>query len=391
MSAQQTVVPTAQPFQIAVPDSDIEDLRTRLQRARYADDFANEDWRFGMQGAYLRELVDYWLDGYDWRAAEQDMNRYPHFIARIGDIPVHYLFAKGKGKRVVPIILSHGWPWSFWDFRDVVALLSDPAAHGLDDDLAFDVVLPSLPGFGFSSPLRTPNIGPAEVADLWRTLMVDVLGYERFLAHGGDWGSFVTTNLAHAHADVVIGAHLSMAIVPGFDRTTLTPADYGPGEEDWHQRMTDKLKTATAHAIVHRASPQSLGFAFNDSPIGLASWIVERRRLWSDCDGDVERVFSKDFLLTLLSIYWFTQTAHTSMRAYMAMDWRLRHDRKPVMEAPLGVAVFPRDIILFPRTIVAEHSNLVQWSVMDAGGHFAAAEQPGPLTADIRSFTAKVI
>jgi pimeloyl-ACP methyl ester carboxylesterase len=391
MSAQQTVASAAQPFEIAVPDAEVEDLRNRLRRTRYAEDFDNDDWRFGMQGAYLRELVDYWIEEYDWRGAERDMNRYPHFTAEIDGMPIHWLFAQGKGKRTLPIILSHGWPWSFWDFKDLIGLLSDPAAHGLDDDLAFDVVAPSLPGFGFSSPLRRSGIGPLQVADVWQTLMVDVLGYERFLAHGGDWGSFVTANLAHAHADRLIGAHLSMPIIVGFDRTTLSEADYGPGEEEWFGRMTRKLATATAHAIVHRASPQTLGFAFNDSPVGLASWIVERRRLWSDCGGDVERVFSKDFLLTLLSIYWFTQSVHTSMRAYTAMGWTLRHDRSPVMEAPLGVAVFPEDIIMFPRAKVAEHTNLVHWSVMDAGGHFAAAEQPGPLAADIRAFTSKVI
>ena len=385
-------------FEIEIPQQELDALKRRLQETRWADDFENDDWYYGMPAGYLHELVQYWIDGFDWRAQEASMNRFTHKRIVLDDVPIHFIHQPGRGKRVVPLILSHGWPWSFWDFEQVIEPLSDPAAHGLDDDIAFDVVVPSLPGFGFSSPLRRTGIGPQATADLWHRVMTEELGYDRYGAHGGDWGAFVTANLAHAYADRLIGAHLSLPALLGIDfgganatgRPFVTAEDYAPEEAGWYEGWTYRMSTfARAHSVVHRASPQTLGWAFNDSPVGLAAWIVERRRNWSDNSGDVEEVFSKDFLLTLVSLYYLTATAHTSMRAYkdMGLDtWKPRHDRKPVLEAPIGMAVFPQDLLLLPRTMVAQYSNLVHWTVMPRGGHFAAAEQPELLTEDIRKF-----
>jgi pimeloyl-ACP methyl ester carboxylesterase len=385
---------TVEEFTIAVSDDAIRDLRDRLARTRWAEDFGNDDWRYGTNGTYLHELVDYWLDLYDWREHESAMNAYPQRRVIIDDIAVHFMHIKGRGRRRVPLVLTHGWPWSFWDFKDVLTPLSNPAAVGLDDALAFDLVVPSLPGYGFSSPLRRSGLSPQHVADLWCSLMVDVLGYDLFVAHGGDQGAIVTANLAHAHSDHLLGAHMSLPVVLGLDwgsnpagKYVVGPEDYGPTEQGWFEGWTARLKSARAHSVVHRDAPQTLGYAFNDSPVGLAAWIIERRRAWSDCDGDIESVYSKDFLLTLVSIYWFTQTVHTSMRSYPALEaWAPRHDRRPTLQAPVGMAVFPKDLLLLPRTMMAEHANLVHWSVMPRGGHFAAAEQPELLAADIHAF-----
>lgn len=391
-----------EPFKISVPDEDVLDLRRRLERTRWAEDFANETWRYGMSGDYLYELVEYWLQEFDWRAQESAMNRYQHLRGEVGGVPVHVLVAEGKGKRRVPILLNHGWPWTFWDFERLIGPLTDPASVGAPDDLAFDVIVPSLPGFGFSSPLQRTGMGPAAMADVFHSVMTKELGYQSYAVHGGDYGSFVAANLGHAYADSVIGVHLSLPALLGVDfasntagsKAIVSREDYAPEEAGWWEQTQLRLKSTRAHSVVHRSAPQTLGFAFNDSPVGLAAWIVERRRLWSDCDGDLESVYSKDFLLTLVSIYWFTNTITTSMRAYadMGLDtWAARHDRTPTVDVPCAVAVLPRDNLLLPKTLVAQHMNLQRWTPMPRGGHFAASEQPELISNDIRAFFADLL
>jgi pimeloyl-ACP methyl ester carboxylesterase len=376
-------------FEISIPQSDINDLRSRLERTRFADDFANESWRYGVEGNYLRELVAYWHDSFDWGAVEADINSFPHYRVEIEDIPIHFMHVRGVGPSPLPLVLTHGWPWTFWDFHKVIRPLADPASFGGDPADAFDVVVPSLPGFGFSSPLRVPGVNPAVTARLWVRLMRGTLGYGRFGAHGGDWGATVSAHLGHAHADDVVGIHLSMPLLMSVSPLTVKPEDYGPGEEGWHERMRKRLRGARSHVAVHTDDPQTLAWALNDSPAGLAAWIVERRRAWSDCEGEVERRFSKDDLLTTISLYWFTQTFHTSAR-YYAETFRerpqLAHDRVPAVEAPTGIAVFPQDLLLLPRSVVAQQANLVHWTVMPRGGHFAPMEEPELLVEDIRAF-----
>jgi pimeloyl-ACP methyl ester carboxylesterase len=289
----------------------------------------------------------------------------------------------------VPLILTHGWPWTFWDFERVIRPLADPGAFGGDPADAFDVVVPSLPGFGFSSPLGVTGIGPFQTADLWVRLMRDVLGYDRFAAQGGDWGAIVTAQLGHAHADSLLGVHLSLPALLGGVLGRLKAEDYGPGEEGWYEQMQTRMaQTAASHLAVHRLDPQTLAWACHDSPVGLAAWILERRRNWSDCDGDVERRFSKDDLLTTMSIYWFTETFVSSVRYYreaLLAGWRPAHDRRPRIEAPTAIAVFPRELILVPRSVAAQESDLRRWTVMPSGGHFAPAEEPELLVEDIRA------
>ena len=381
-----------EPFSIEIPESAIQDLRDRLSRARFASDFENEDWRYGTNGAYLRELIEYWRDGYDWRQHEAAMNEYAHYRVAIDGIPIHFIHERGKGPNPIPIVLTHGWPWTFWDYEKLIRPLTDPAAYGGDPADAFDVVVPSLPGFAFSSPLKQTGIHWGRTAELWHRLMREVLGYDKFAAQGGDWGAIVSGELGHRYSEDLIGIHVTLPGHPAF-LSQIRPDDYGPGEEDWAARQKAQRPKIASHVAVHTSDPQTLAFSLNDSPIGLASWLVERRRAWSDCDGDVERRFSKDDLLTAISLYWFTETIGTSMRFYqesMGSDlrstwWKPAHDRTPAIPTPTGVAVFVNELMLLPRRTAERASNLHQWSIFPSGGHFAPSEEPEILVDDIRS------
>lgn len=378
-----------EPFTIAIPDEQIADLHQRLARTRLAEDFANDDWRYGTNGAYLKELIAYWHDHYDWRAHEREMNAWPHFRTVIDEVPIHFIHVRGKGPKPIPLILSHGWPWTFWDFRKVIGPLSDPAAHGGDPRDAFDVVVPSLPGYGFSTPLRKTGINFSATADLWVKLM-DRLGYPRFATHGGDWGAFVSAQLGHKYARNLYGTHFTiMTPLDLFSGGTVPPEDYAPHEQARAERTQRFMQTGISHLVLQSSTPQSVANAFNDSPAGLCSWLLEKRRAWSDCGGNVETRFSKDELLTLVSIYWFTQSYGTSARYYyeaVHQPWQPSHDRMPVVEAPVGVAVFANEVVIQPRRWAERYYNLRRWTEFPAGGHFAAAEEPQAVIEDVRAF-----
>jgi pimeloyl-ACP methyl ester carboxylesterase len=374
------------PFTVNVSDAEIDDLKSRIRNTRWLDDFENESWKYGMPQSYLREIADYWVTEYDWRKHEAEINSYDHFRVVIDDVPIHFIWVKAKKPSSGALILTHGWPWTFWDYNGVIPLLSDP-----EEGPAYDLVIPSLPGFGYSSPLCKTGLNPTTTADLWAKLMT-MLGYDKFGAVGGDWGAFVTANLNHAHADRLYGAYLSLSAIPGLDFSKLTAEDYdGPGEEGWYERWTARMATAYAHSMVNSAAPQTIGYALNDSPLGLASWIVERRRLWSDWEHDFEEVLSKDVLLTGVSIYWYTQTVGTAARFYEEAHlhpFKPRHDSK-TLPAPTAFGIFPRDLLLLPRKLAEQHANVARWTVMPKGGHFAPSEQPELLAADVRAFFAE--
>lgn len=379
------------PFRVHVPDEELDDLRRRLRATRFADDFANDDWRYGTNGGYLAELVDYWINEYDWRRWEAELNRFNHFRVGVDGIPIHFIREPGVGPAPIPLVLSHGWPWTVWDYAALIRPLADPGAHGGDPADAFEVIVPSLPGFGFSSPLRTTGVNVWKTGELWARLMRDVLGFPKFAAHGGDWGAIASSYLGHAHADLLYGIHLSMCALvgPGYpsSRRDARPEDYGPGEEHYAETMATRIATAESHVSVGVHDPQTLAWALNDSPVGLLAWLVERRRAWSDCDGDLEKSYTKDFLLTTVSIYWFTETIGTSMRYYAERRNLIPvHDRQPAVEAPTGVMVFPADVVQFPRAFAARNSDLRRWTVAEAGGHFGPAEAPQAVIDDIRSF-----
>ena len=392
-----------EPFEVAVPPASLDDLHRRLDATRWPDVPGGAagpegSWQFGTDDAYLRDLVAHWRHEYDWRAHERAMNAWPHFLAQVPgpdgvDIPIHFIHAKGKGPNPLPLILTHGWPWTFWDLADVIGPLTDPAAHGGDPADSFDVVVPSLPGYCFSTPLPVPFLTTAQVADLWVELMRG-LGYERFCAQGGDWGAIVTIELGHAHSDVLHGIAVTMPSFPGASRGPHAPEDLLPGEEDYAERTARRLRTASSHVAVMGTDPQTLAHALHDSPVGLLSWLVERRRAWSDCEGpdgvrDVERRFSKDALCTLASLYWHTGCFWSTERMYWGrvhVPWTPRHDRTPAVEAPTAMAVFPGDLIFVPRKVAERVANIQRWEVMPAGGHFAPAEEPDLVVGEVREF-----
>jgi pimeloyl-ACP methyl ester carboxylesterase len=376
-------------FQIAASDAVLADLRHRLESVRWADDFANDDWRYGANANYLKQLVEYWLHGYDWRRTEARINGFSHFRTQLGEIPIHFIHQRGKGPAPVPLILSHGWPWTFWDFQKLIGPLSDPAAHGGDPADAFDVVVPSLPGYGFSSPLRTPGINCWRTADLWVEPMAR-LGYERFAAQGGDWGAMVSAQLGHKYADRVIGVHFQlMTPLDVFSGGSVDPAFFEPDEQDLLRRNQAFMQNEAGYMVLQSTKPETPAFALNDSPVGLLAWIVEKRRRWSDCGGDVERRFSKDDLLDTVMIYWVTQTYGTSARYYYEAAhnlWTPSHDRSPVVEAPTGIAWFPGEVMLQPKKWAEHYYNLQRWTVMPSGGHFGPMEEPVRLIEDVRGF-----
>jgi pimeloyl-ACP methyl ester carboxylesterase len=376
-------------FEIGLDSDTLTNLRTRLRQTRWPLQVGEDSWEYGVPQAWLKDIVGYWASEWDWQAEASAMNRFDHYRADIDGLPVHFLHAPGKGPNPTPLILTHGWPWTFWDFKDVIEPLTDPAAHGGDPADAFEVIVPSLPGFGFSSPMPRAGVNLAVIADAWVTLMQDVCGFDRFAAHGGDWGALVTGQLGHAHADKLIGVHLALSMLPGVDRGKITAADYAEDEQWMHERDAESLRTITSHISVHSTDPQTLAYAMADSPVGTAAWIWERRRNWSDCNGDLESAFSRDHLCTTAALYWCTGAFTSAMRLYYEHfnhPWPLVHDGKPEVRAPTGFAVFPKDVVHMPRKVAEQHCDLRRWTVMPRGGHFGAAEAPDLTVNELRAF-----
>jgi pimeloyl-ACP methyl ester carboxylesterase len=374
------------PFLIDIPDAQIDALNARLLHTRWPDQFDGEPWALGTDRTYLRELVDYWATAYDWRAAQRRLNQQPQFIADIGGLRVHFLHRRGLGPQPYPLVVTHGWPGSFIEFVDLLQHLCDPASVGADPADAFDVVVPSMPGFGFSQRPAQPGTSVFAIGDLWAELMRG-LGYEHFGAQGGDLGAAVSTVLAYRHPDAVDGIHLNY--LPGSYAPPQTAGDppLTQPEKDFLAAKTIWADSEGAYAHLHGTKPQTVAYALNDSPAGLAAWIVEKFRSWSDCGGDVERAFSKDELLTNLSLYWHTQTIGSSMRLYRETRLRpMRFASGERVRPPLAFARFPKEISQPPRSWIERVFNVAQWSDMPRGGHFAAMEEPALLAEDIRQF-----
>lgn len=374
-----------EPFRIAASDAALADLGERLARTRFPDEIPGSGWDYGSELAYMRELVAYWRERYDWRAAEARLNALPQFRAVVDGLGIHFIHVRGRGPSPLPLVITHGWPGSVAEFVDVIGPLTDPAAHGGDPADAFDVVCPSMPGYGFSDHPREPGMDPERIAALWAQLMQG-LGYARFGAQGGDWGSMVSTYLGYRHAAQVVGVHLNMVIAfppdPANPAAGLTQEELIPLMEA--QRF---LKEETGYQRIQGTKPQTLAYGLNDSPAGLAAWIVEKFRTWSDCDGDLERRFTKDQLLTNIMLYWLPQTANSSCRLYCET---MRAAKFPPtdfrVEVPTGCAIFPRELIRPPRAWVEKLYDVQRWTPMPRGGHFAAMEEPALLVEDVRAF-----
>lgn len=372
------------PFRIAVPASAIADLKARLKAPRIPAPLDGPGWSLGTDTTYLRDLVTYWRDRFDWRAAERRLNALEQFTTDIEGVTIHFVHRRSRHPGAFPLLITHGWPGSIAEFTKIIGPLTDPPAHGGSAADAFDVVMPSMPGFGFSGIPADRGFDPARIARIEAALMAR-LGYTRYGVQGGDWGSIVSTQVAARDPEHVAGLHLNMCF------------GNPPAGQDPDAGLTDaeraRVKTRqafqneeTGYQQIQGTKPQTIGIALNDSPVALAAWIVEKFRTWCDCEGDPERIFTKDELLTNISIYWFTETAASSARIY----YESRHPTTPPVPgriaAPMACADFPKEIIWSPRSWLESRYNIVRWTPMPRGGHFAAMEQPGLLVDDVRAF-----
>jgi epoxide hydrolase len=367
------------PFRIEIPQDDLDDLSLRLRRTRWPEPETVDDWSQGIPLGYVRELCGYWLDQYDWRAAEARLNRFPQFRAHIDGLDIHFLHVRSPHDNAVPLVLTHGWPGSVVEFHKVIEPLADPQAHGGSADDAFHVVCPSLPGYGFSGKPASPGWSTARTADAWAQLM-QRLGYPRYGAQGGDWGAQVTTGLGIRHPDVLVGIHLNMPI-----------AFPGAGQ---HDDMTDREKAALA-SIKHyndwdsgyfkeqATRPQTVGYGLVDSPAGLCAWITEKFWSWTDSDGDPANVLSRDEMLDNIMLYWLPAAGASSARMY----WE--SVKTPLLDpvtVPAGCSIFPKEIFR-PSRRWAENqfTDIRYWNEPAKGGHFAAFEQPEIFVDEVRA------
>ncbi len=374
-----------EPFSLHVPDASIVDLRKRLSRTRFPDQAPGEPWAYGTDVTWMRGFIEYWRDRFDWRDQEARLNAFPQYKVRLHGIDLHFLHVPGKGPSPHPLLLSHGWPGSVFEFLELIPRLTDPERFGADPADAFTIVAPSLPGYGLSFTPGQERFRIEAIADCFAALMSDVLGYARFGAQGGDWGSFVTGRLGYAYPERLSGIHLNMMPVR---RDPKMVSDPTPEESQYLDELRVWLKEETGYQWIQGTRPQTLAFALTASPAGLAAWIIEKFRAWSDCGGDVESVFRKDELLANIALYWFTGAIGSSFWPYYAR----MHGPWPIPEGetvsvPAGYCAFPREILRPPRSIAERtFTNIQRWSVMTRGGHFAALEQPDILAREVRAF-----
>jgi pimeloyl-ACP methyl ester carboxylesterase len=368
-----------EPYTLQTAPADLDDLRARLRATRWPDAPQDAGWSLGTDVGYLRELVAYWAEEFDWPAQEAALARLPHFRVTLGGFGIHFVHARAMAPAApaLPLVLSHGWPDSFWRYSKVIPLLTDPGAHGADPADAFDVVVPDMPGYGYSErPVGAP-LDSIAVAGLWAELMT-VLGYPRFGAAGGDIGSHVSRYLAIDHRDRVVAVHRTDAGVPVFHGD---PASLAPEERDWLKEGAAWGAAEGAYGAMHRTKPQTAAVGLNDSPAGLAAWIVEKMRAWSDGDG-----LTRDEILTNITIYWLTSTIGSSMRMYSANGAIAPARVAARVEVPSGFALFPGDIVRPPRAWLERTSNVVRVAEPPRGGHFAAFEEPEIYARELREF-----
>jgi len=374
------------PFRAGVPDDVLADLSDRLARTRWPDQVPGTGWDLGTDSDYLRNLCEYWQTTFDWRAAEARFNGWPQFTTMIDGEQMHFLHARSPEPDATPLLLCHGWPGSVVEFLGLIGPLTDPRSHGADPADAFHVVAPSLPGFGFSGPTRSLGMGAIRTAESLRALM-DRLSYDRYFVHGGDLGANAATFLAGLHPESVAALHLNLLVSSPVDPAAPTEGLDGDDLVKAERRLWFAT-TETGYQAIQSTKPQTLAYGLTDSPAGLAAWIVEKFRTWSDCQGDVEQSFTKDELLTNITLYWVTGTIGSSMRHYYELLHPDRATAPPHVTVPTAYAEFPGEIYPAPRPWAEMvYRNLVRWTPMPRGGHFAALEEPELLVDDIRAAT----
>ena len=376
---------TKEPFTLHVSDSEIADLKLRLARARLPDQAPGAPWSYGTDLSYMRGLIDYWQTGFDWRAQEARLNALPQVMVPIDGINIHTLHVPGKGPKPMPLLLLHGWPGSVFEFLDIIARLTDPAAFGGDPADAFTVVAPSLPGYGLSFSPGQKRFGIRQIADSCAELMSS-LGYSRFGVQGGDWGAAIATSLSLHHPDRLIGMHLNF--LSAIRRDPALYGDPSPEVQDFVAQLKQFSAEETGYQLIQGTKPQTLAFALTDSPVGLAAWFVEKFRTWTDCGGEPETALSRDQMLADISFYWFTGCIGASFWPYydrLHSPWMVPQGR--AVDVPLGYAEFPCEILRPPRVIAETvFSDIRRWTVMPKGGHFAAMEQPAALAVEMNAF-----
>jgi pimeloyl-ACP methyl ester carboxylesterase len=369
------------PYTVHIDDATLQDLRDRLGRTRWPDAVA-PGWDYGADVAYLRELTGYWAEGFDWRAQEKAINESSHLWADIDGTGLHVMHERAAADQAMPLLLLHGWPSSFVQMRAITPMLTDPAAHGADPGDAFHVVVPSLPGYGFSDRPTSPGMSNGPVAELLHTLMTRELGYPRYAVRASDIGAGVAASLAMAHPEAVVALHMSGSN-PWMDTDNL-PGDLSPAEQRMVQDARQFKALHFAYALMQVTTPQTPAVGLNDSPAGLAAWIVEKFRAWSDNDGDVETVFDRDVLLTNLTVYWATQTIASSMRLYYENfhatgAWG-------TIDLPTGYAMLPADMFRTPREWIERGGRVDRWTELPRGGHFPEQEVPDLIAHELREF-----
>ncbi|MEO7990222.1 MAG: epoxide hydrolase family protein [Chryseolinea sp.] len=379
-------------FKINIKQSILDDLKNRINKTRWTDEIENSKWEYGTNKTYLKELCDYWQSTFDWKKQEEYLNTFPHFKTIVDGVGLHYILQKGEGENSIPLLLIHGYPDSFVRFLKIIPLLTKADKNGF----SFDVIIPSIPGYGFSDIPTEPGMNKKRIAELFTKLMTEDLGYEKFVAHGGDWGGGITEQMALYYADSLLAIHLTD--IP-FEHGMNEPKDVTSSEAKYFEATKKWQMTEGAYAMIQSTKPQTLAYGLNDSPVGLAAWVIEKFKSWSDNDGDIETSFTKDELLTNLTIYWATQTINSAMRIYYeAMKAMMNAMYNPIVklnpfdktgsksEVPAAFAIFPKDISTPPKDLANRFFNVKQWTELSEGGHFAAMEQPELLAQDIRKF-----
>lgn len=376
------------PFRLDIPEADLLDLGTRLARTRFPDQAPGAAWATGTDLSFMREALAYWRDSFDWRAQEARLNAWPQFKLGLDGIDLHFIHVRGKGPAggppPLPLLLSHGWPGSVFEFLDLIPRLTDPGAFGGDPADACDLVIPSLPGYGLSFAAGQERFGLARIAQSFHRLMTEVLGYPRYGAQGGDWGSFITACLGADQPESVIGIHLNLMPL----RRDVLVTDAPTEQERAYFKELEAFRThETGYQWIQGTKPQTLAYGLTDSPAGLAGWIFEKFHAWTDCQEDPREAIPIDTMLANISLYWFTGAIGSSFWPYwdrMHAPWPMQ---SPVISVPTGYAEFPREILHPPQSLAQRvYTNIQRWSRMPRGGHFAALEQPAELAQEILAF-----